>query len=58
MPIDTAKMCAVTCHLGPTIVFNGCHIKALTPFAQKSDRSDAELGEHYQLYTLRFGKCS
>ena len=31
--------------------------KAFTPLPRKSDRSDAEVGEHHESLTLRFGKC-
>ena len=31
--------------------------KTFTLLPRKSDRSNAELGEHHQSYMLRFGKC-
>ena len=47
---------AIGCRLGPTIVFNGCHLKGLTKLPRKSDRSNPDVGERRQLRALSFGK--
>ena len=42
----------IGCHLGPTIIFYGCHLKVLTKLPWKSDRSDTVVGERQQLCML------
>ena len=52
--LESTSLVAV---LVPSLSSMAAVSKAFTTLPRNSDRSDAEVGEHHQSHTLRFGNC-